>query len=141
MHERASLGDLTFAENGAVDVGQLNELYRVIGWDSRRRRTVVDTHEMLTVSRYYVAAQAPGVGLVGFARVCGDPYVVQVLDVITHPDFQRRGIATAIMRGVLEHLRRSSYLSVTLACVSELDAFYERLGFRAHADATRIWRP
>lgn len=141
MLERASLGELTFTENGAVDVGQLNELYRVIGWDSGGRRTVVDTHEMLAVSRYYVAAQAPRVGLVGFARVSGDPYVVQVLDVITHPDFRRRGIATAVMRGVLEHLRRSSYLSVTLTCSSELDAFYERLGFRAHADATRIWRP
>ncbi len=81
-----SLADITFTENGQVDVDQLNALYRLIGWDSQHRRTAADTAEMLAVSRYYVAAYASESTLVGFARVSGDPYVAQVLDVITHPE-------------------------------------------------------
>lgn len=138
---QARLGDVTFVENGEVDVEQLNQLYRLIGWDRRGRRTHADTAEMLRVSRFFIAALEPEAGLIGFARVCGDPYVAQVLDVITHPDFRRRGIATICMRGVIAHLQRSQYVSVTLTDGSGFDGFYDRLGFKKFADVARIWRP
>jgi ribosomal protein S18 acetylase RimI-like enzyme len=79
--------------------------------------------------------------LVGFARVCGDPYVAQVLDVITHPAYRRRGIATECMRRVLAHLQRSRYVSVTLTDGSGLQGFYEQFGFRVGRDGapTRVW--
>jgi hypothetical protein len=83
MHEQVDLADVTFRENGDVDVTQLNALYRVIGWDRSNRRTAAETAEMLKVSHYYIAAHTADGVLVGFARVCGDPYVAQVLDVIT----------------------------------------------------------
>lgn len=56
MNEHASLSDIVFTENGYVDVGQLNALYRHIGWDSHSRRTEAQTTEMLRVSHYYIAA-------------------------------------------------------------------------------------
>jgi hypothetical protein len=31
--------DFIFTENADVDVAQLNDLYRLIGWDRRERRT------------------------------------------------------------------------------------------------------
>jgi hypothetical protein len=74
MTAPASLADITFAENGPVDVAQLNALYRLIGWDRQHRRTDAETTDMLRVSRYYIAAHTPEGTLVGFARVCGDPY-------------------------------------------------------------------
>ncbi len=108
MNGQASFADITFTEKGPVDVAQLNFLYRVIGWDRHNRRTEAETTEMLRVSHYYIAAHSAEGKLVGFARVCGDPYVVHVLDVITHPAYRRRGIATQCMRGVIAHLQRSS---------------------------------
>ena len=99
MNEQASLADITFTENGHVDVAQLNALYRFIGWDSQHRRTEAETIEMLRVSHYYIAAHTAEGTLVGFARVCGDPYIAQVLDVITHPAYRRRGIATTVCVG------------------------------------------
>ena len=90
---------LSFAENGTIDPLSLNDLYRLVGWDRGGRRTTDETAEMLRVSHYYIAAYA-GDLLVGFARVCGDPYVAQVLDVITHPEYRRLGIATRCMEGV-----------------------------------------
>ncbi|MCP4543006.1 MAG: GNAT family N-acetyltransferase [Chloroflexi bacterium] len=137
-----SLVGITFAENGPVDASQLNELHRLIGWDRQDRRTEAETAEMLRVSYYYVAAHTADGRLVGFARVCGDPYIAQVLDVITHPDFRRRGIATRCMLGVLAHLQRTKYVSVTLTDGSGIESFYRRFGFRAFEDDAvgRVWR-
>jgi ribosomal protein S18 acetylase RimI-like enzyme len=139
MTEHASLADISFTENGPVDVAQLNALYRLINWDRHHRRTAADTTAMLRVSRYYIAAHTAEGTLVGFARVCGDPYVVQVLDVITHPAYRRRGIATRCMRGVLAHLQRSRYVSVTLTDGSGIAGFYQRFGFRVYKDVALIW--
>jgi ribosomal protein S18 acetylase RimI-like enzyme len=94
---------------------------------------------MLRVSHYYIAAHTAEGTLVGFARVCGDPYVAQVLDVITHPAYRRRGIATTCMRGVLAHLQRSRYVSVTLTDGSGIEGFYRRFGFRVCKDVAQIW--
>jgi GNAT superfamily N-acetyltransferase len=134
--------EITFTENGPVDVAQLDALHRLIGWDKHERRTEAETTEMLRASRYYIAAHTAEGRLVGFARVCGDPYVVQVLDVITHPDFCHRGIATRCMMGVLAHLQGSRYLSVTLTDSSGISNFYQRFGFQVIDAATpaRVWR-
>jgi ribosomal protein S18 acetylase RimI-like enzyme len=139
MNEQASSADITFTENGQVDVAQLNALYRSIGWDSHNRRTEADTAEMLRVSHYYIAAHTADGTLVGFARVRGDPYVAEVLDVITHPAYRRRGIATQCMRGVFAHLQQSRYVSVTLTDGSGIAGFYQRFGFRVCKDVAQIW--
>jgi ribosomal protein S18 acetylase RimI-like enzyme len=139
MTEHAPLADITFTENGPVDVAHLNALYRLIGWDRHHRRTEVETTKMLRVSHYYIAAHTTEGVLMGFARVCGDPYVVQVLDVITHPAYRRRGIATRCMRGVLAHLQRSRYVSVTLTDGSGIAGFYQWFGFRVSNDVALVW--
>jgi ribosomal protein S18 acetylase RimI-like enzyme len=139
MNKQASLADITFTENGDMDVAQLHDLYRRIGWDSHHRRTEAETSEMLRVSHYYIAAHTAEGTLVGFARVCGDPYVAQVLDVITHPAYRRRGIATRCMRGVLSHLQRFRYVSVTLTDSSGIAGFYQRFGFQVSKDVAQRW--
>jgi GNAT superfamily N-acetyltransferase len=139
VSEPAALAGITFTENGPVDVTHLNALYRAIGWDSHERRTEAETAAMLRRSGYYIAAHTADDALVGFARVCGDPYVVQVLDVITHPGYRRRGIATRCMEGVLAHLQGSRYVSVTLTDGSGIDGFYRRFGFRLPRDVALVW--
>ena len=141
MNEHASLADIIFTEDGPIDVVQLNALYRLIGWDRHNRRTEAETTEMLRVSHYYIAAHTAEGSLVGFARVCGDPYVAQVLDVITHPAYRRRGIATRCMQGVLAHLHRSRYVSITLTDGSSIAGFYQRFGFQDYKDVTLTWKP
>lgn len=96
---------------------------------------------MLKVSHYCIAAQTADAVLIGFARVCGDPYVAQVLDVITHPEYRHRGVATKCMHGVVAHLQRSRYVSVTLTDGSGLEGFYQRFGFQVFKDIARIWKP
>jgi ribosomal protein S18 acetylase RimI-like enzyme len=139
MNEQHSLANIAFVENGYVDVVELNALYRSISWDTHSRRTEGETMEMLRLSHYYIVAHTAEGSLVGFARVCGDPYVAQVLDVITHPAFRRRGIATRCMRGVLAHLKRSRYVSVTLTAGSGIAEFYQRFGFRICKEVALHW--
>jgi GNAT superfamily N-acetyltransferase len=136
------LNDITFTENEPIDATQLNRLYQLIGWDANGRRTDRETAEMLRVSYYHIAAHTFNGLLVGFARVCGDPYVVQVLDDITHPDFRHRGIATRCMQGVIAHLQRSHYVSVTLTDGSGIEGFYQRFGFQLFNQETpaRVWK-
>ena len=141
MNEHASLANIIFTETGPIDVAQLNALYRLIGWDRHNRRTEAETTEMLRVSHYSSAAHTDEGVLVGFARVCGDPYVAQVLDVITHPAYRRPGIATRCMQRVLAHLQRSHYVSVTLTDGSGIAGFYQRFGFQDYKDVTLIWKP
>ena len=136
----AQPANVIFAENGAVDPAQLNDLYRIVGWDRARRRTPAETLEMLRVSHYYISAHTADGTLIGFARVCGDPYVAQVLDVITHPEYRRRGVASRCMRGVLAHLQRSRYVSVTLTADRGLHGFYRRFGFDVSEDAALRWK-
>jgi GNAT superfamily N-acetyltransferase len=139
--ENRDIPGVTFVENGPVDVNQLNRLYGLIGWDRANRRTTEDTVRMLDVSRYYVSAHCSDLGLVGFARVCGDPYVAQVLDVITHPQRRRRGIATECMRRVVGHLRQSRYVTVTLTAGIGLGDFYQQFDFKTFKDVARVWAP
>lgn len=140
MHEQTDLAAVGFTENGDVDAAQLNALYWLIGWDRAHRRTTAETIEMLKVSHYYIAAHTANGALIGFARVCGDPYVAQVLDVITHPEYRRRGVATQCVRGVLAHLQRSRYVSVTLTAGSGLEGFYHQFGFLVVKDVALIWK-
>jgi predicted GNAT family acetyltransferase len=142
MSQQTSLANITFTENSSIDVVQLNGLYRLIGWDNDNRRTEMETNKMLDISNYYIAAHTVEGQLVGFARVCGDPYISQVLDVITHPDYRRRGIATRCMLGILAHLQNSNYVSVTLTDGSGLESFYQQFGFRLFQDdaSARVWK-
>jgi hypothetical protein len=43
------------------------------------------------------------------------------------------------MRGVLAHLQRSRYVSVTLTDGSGIAGFYQRFGFRVCKDVAQVW--
>jgi hypothetical protein len=94
---------------------------------------------MLRVSHHYITAHTTEGPWVGFARVCGGPYVAPVLDVITPPTYRCCGIATQCMCGVLAHLQRSRYVSVTLTDGSGIAGFYHRFEFRVCKEVTQCW--
>src|SRR4029077_9709988 len=112
---------------------------RRIGWDRHNRRTEAETTALRRVSHYYIAAHTAEGTLVGFARVCGAPYVAQVFDVLTHPAYRRRGSATQGMRGVLTHLQRSRYVAVTVTDGSGMAGFYHRFGCRVCQELAQRW--
>jgi len=135
-----TVDEIAFHEDCAVNVAELNTLYHMIGWDPTRKRNDRDTSAMLQASHYCVHASDTSDRLVGFARIAGDPYVAQVLDVITHPDFRRRGIATECMKRITAYLNESGYVSVTLLDDSGIPGFYDRFGFQSVKERPMSWQ-
>ena len=67
------------------------------------------------------------------------PFIAQIGNVFTHPEFRRRGYATAATVGVTEHLRRMGVQSISLFVVARnISAIriYERLGFVKERELT-----
>lgn len=106
---------------------ELNDLYSRIGWNESGQRTTGKTAALLDTSPLYVSARADN-QLVGFGRVICDVYVAQLLDIITHPDFRRRGVARQVTQLLLANLPQG-LLGVSLIDGSGYPELYESLGF------------
>lgn len=72
-------------------------------------------------------------GVVGCARVVGDPMYYYVQDVIVAEAWRGRGIGTAFMRRIMKFLASNAAEGtwVGLMCARGQQGFYERFGFRA----------
>ncbi|MBC8233804.1 GNAT family N-acetyltransferase [bacterium] len=86
----------------------------------------------------YVATAWKDEQLVGVGRAISDGlFYTAVFDVLVHPEYQRRGIGTKIMRAILTNFAGTSFLLTT---TENTDKFYKRLGFRKARNAMVIKR-
>ncbi|MBI1884845.1 MAG: GNAT family N-acetyltransferase [Chloroflexi bacterium] len=78
--------------------------------------------------------------LVGAARAISDgEREALIVGVVVLPAFQRRGIGTAMMRALIEDLRRTAIL---LTCLEDENvSFYRSLGFRVHKRVMALGYP
>lgn len=77
---------------------------------------------------------------VGLASVITDGgYIVIIVDVIVHPEFQGLGIGTRLMNQVMEfiygNLEKNQNVFVNLIAAKEKEHFYEKFGFIARPTA------
>lgn len=127
-----ALPDITFrVGDAALTAAELNTLYEAVHWNLNDIRTDEQTEAVIRTSLAYVTARSGGT-LVGFGRLLGDAYIVQVVDVITTPAFQRRGIGKEIMRQLLANIP-AGVVGVSLVDGSGYPEFYEAVGFE-HAE-------
>ena len=71
------------------------------------------------------------------------PYAV-IENVITHPNYRRRGLGRALMQAILERCWRTGCYKVMLQSAAgrgEAHAFYEAIGFDPHAKQAFVARP
>lgn len=127
-----ALTDITYrVGDEALTAPELNELYDAVHWNLNDIRSIEQTAAVIHSSLAYVTARFEGL-LVGFGRLSGDAYLVQVVDVITMPDFQRRGIGKEVMRQLLANIP-AGVVGVSLVDGSGYPEFYEAFGFE-HAN-------
>ncbi len=108
---------------------EYNALRAAIGW---RVYDLDDVAAGLPRSLYCLCAIRDG-ELVGMARVVGDGRLVcYIQDVCVRPEYQRQGIGTQLMDGIMAYLQQHAAHNTIIGLLSAAgkEAFYEKYGFR-----------
>ena len=93
----------------------------------------------LEKSDYIVAAYANEIP-VGMARLMTDGTQVLIMDVVVHPEYQKKGIGKGLIEHITEYIKTMDYnqMLVNLLTDSSKTGFYEKLGF-SKAEGMRLW--
>lgn len=117
---------VALARNAAVTSENINAL-RAASWGGRQPR---DWEPVLARSLGWVCAR-DGERLVGFVNVAWDGGAhAFLLDTSVHPDYQRRGIGTALVREAADLARSAGAVWLHVDYEEDLEAFYRDCGFR-----------
>lgn len=112
---------------------EIISLYASVGWsayttDPKTLRSGF-AHSLLTLAAYQ------GDKLVGIIRTVGDGHtIVFIQDILVHPNHQRQGIGTALMRSILEAYPDVRQIELATDNTPETIAFYEALGFHKFSE-------
>ena len=92
----------------------------------------------LEKSDFIISAAADGKPA-GMARLITDGTQVLIMDVIVHPDYQKKGIGRGLVEHILEFIKRMEYrnMLINLITDSSKTGFYEKFGFYK-ADGMRL---
>ena len=108
---------------------EILDLYASVGWtaytdDPAALRNGV-TNSLLTLAAYEESA------LVGLVRAVGDGHtIVFVQDILVRPQFQRRGIGSALLQAVLNRYANVRQIELVTDNTPETIAFYHSMGFQ-----------
>ena len=110
-------------------------LYRALGWASAERPEQL--RNGLANSDALVTAWV-GDRLVGLANAISDGHLVVCYPhVLVHPEFQRQGIGSELMRRLMKHYV-AFHQQLVLADGRAIE-FYRRCGFRRAGDTQAMW--
>jgi len=119
--------NVEYRTSPAVTNLQLNALFSA-AWP--QPYVARDFAPILARSLGYVCAYA-GAELVGFVNVAWDGGShAFLLDTTVHPDWQRRGIGSGLVRRATELARSSGAEWLHVDCEAHLAEFYRKCGFR-----------
>ena len=104
-------------------------LYCAVGWTAYT--DVPDTLRAAYAGSLLSLAAYDGDALVGMIRAVGDGCtIVFIQDLLVHPDHQRKGIGTALMRAMLARFPHVRQIELAADGTPQTRAFYRALGFR-----------
>jgi ribosomal protein S18 acetylase RimI-like enzyme len=119
----------------AADLRRIITLYREAEWwgsgpddPDLVRRIVIGSHCFVLARR--------GTAIVGMGRAISDGASdAWIQDVTVSPDFRRRGIASEIVRRIVERLESDGLMWIGLVAERNTAPLYGPLGFESMADA------
>ena len=108
---------------------EILDLYASVGWtaytDDPAALRSGFANSLLTLAAY------EEVTLLGLIRVVGDGHtVVFVQDILVHPQFQRRGIGSALLQAVLDRYANVRQIELVTDDTPKTTAFYRSMGFQ-----------
>ncbi len=121
---------MTIQEYHTYDPGQVLPLYAAVGWTNYTQRP--DMLERAFRGSLLVLGAWDGDKLVGLLRAVGDGASILFLqDILVLPDYQRRGIGSALVREALRRFPNVYQVELAADNAPRLAAFYRSLGFRS----------
>lgn len=112
---------------------EIAPLYAAVGWTAY-------TDDLASLKKGFensllILAAYEEERLIGLIRAVGDGYtIVFIQDILVHPQYQRQGIGTALLRSVMERYQYVRQLQLTTDDTPKTISFYQSLGFKAHSD-------
>ena len=127
------MGSIQFRfDTVGVDWPALERLFKDAGLDGREGDKIRRAFENSTTVCFVWDDNR----LIGCARALGDfEYHATIYDVAIHPEYQRRGIGSQLMR---EMLSRLPVWRVLLVADGDAARFYGRLGFKPYGDVLAL---
>ncbi len=121
--------DFRFVEN-LPDRYQFYDLFLTTGWNKNYLLNADELHEAL-LNSWYVICVYDKERLVGFGRIICDGVVhALILDMIVHPEFQRKGIGSRILELMVNQCKRHKIRDIQLFCAKGKARFYVKHGFK-----------
>jgi len=117
--------NVIYSDSDTIERAEVLELYEMLGWSSAKKpkqliNGLKESHSLIT-------ARVDG-KLIGLANAISDGHlVVYYPHMAVHPDFQRQGIGSEIMKQLQE--KYADFHQQQLTADGDAVKFYESLGF------------
>ena len=111
--------------NEKIDVNELNNLLKTIGWGINSPQKL---QESLNLSWGWITVRDDSNKLIGFVQILSDGIKhAYILRLLVHRDYQGKGIGTKIMENLMDFLGENGLSPVLLTKPSE-ESFYSKFG-------------
>jgi GNAT superfamily N-acetyltransferase len=108
-----------------VNWQRASELFSLVDWGFRKPEEIQAAFAKSSFIRFAYSDNV----LVGFGRTVDDgKYYALIVDLVIHPDFQKKGIGSSILLYLKNSLEKYAFTTLTSAPGKE--AFYEKQGWK-----------
>ena len=111
------------------DEAEILRLYASVGWTA-----YTDCPDVLQKgfeNSLLILAAYEGERLVGMIRTVGDGHtIVFVQDILVFPEYQRKGIGSALLQAILDRYSHVRQIELATDNTPKTIAFYQSMGFR-----------
>lgn len=122
-----------------INISNVNEILNLVGWGEytpEQWKIVIDKSTFMVEVLHQNQT-------IGFARVVDDTRMCMIYDVCVHPDYQKQGGGTLLMKEVLKYVEANDFAVVNLFYDRDnkgLDNFYRKFGFESISNAMRLMK-
>lgn len=122
-----------------INISNVNEILNLVGWGEyspEQWKIVIDKSTFMVEVLHQNQT-------IGFSRVVDDTRMCMIYDVCVHPDYQKQGVGTLLMKEVLKYVEANDFAVVNLFYDRDnkgLDNFYRKFGFESIPNAMRLMK-
>lgn len=120
---------ITYRDHSRCDAHEILSLYASVGWTNYTAQP--EMLERAFAHSLAILAAYDGERLIGIIRAVGDgASIVFVQDLLVHPDYQRRGIGSTLLKMLLVRYSHVYQFELLTDDAEKTNRFYQSVGFQ-----------